>query len=173
MKKEEGVGAGFLLPPLGLHELVCVKAGESVGVAGIITRRDTGGVLLIHHEKTDSWRFPFSVFKPGDGSLLRAVLRMIPHTVVMKPHENFMRMQFVPIGRASIAHFKMVAFTGIQVPGALIERFPEMRCVWVTNEAEFAKYYQQTPKQSVMRELVAEAVRKGAFFGHEQGAMAA
>jgi hypothetical protein len=162
-------------PLSGLHEAVCYRKGDELGVVGILTRRDEGGILLVHHEVSNSWRLPFGYFAPGDGNWVGAAIRMVPRSVVATVDYIDLRMKALGVAR-EVSCLKQVAVAVGEVSRSSLERFPTQKHTWARSADEFFRLYfkspEQPPKLSAMQQLVVEAIKKGAFFTQAQGAMA-
>lgn len=163
---------GVKLEPLsGLHEAVRYGKGDELGVMGILTRRDEGSILLVHHEPSDSWRLPFGFFMPGDGNWVQAAMRMVPRTLVTTADYIDLRMKALGLAR-EVSRLKQVAVAVGEVSPGSLARFPTQRHSWVKSEEEFTKLCLGSPTPSAMKLLVAAAIEKGAFFKQAQGAIA-
>lgn len=158
-------------PLSGLHESVRYGKGDELGVVGILTRRGMGGILLVRHEVSNSWRLPFGSFMPGDGNWVQAAMRMVPRSVITTADYIDLRMKPLGVAR-EVSRLKQVAVAVAEVSPSSLARFPTQEHVWVDNEAQFTNLYLGSPKQSAMKLLVAEAIAKGAFFEKAQGATA-
>ena len=163
---------GVKLEPLsGLHEAVRYKKGDELGVVGIITRRGKGGILLVHNEVSNSWRLPFGFFMLGDGSWVGAAMRMVPRSVITTVDYIDLKMKALGVAR-EVSRLKQVAVATAEVSPSVLARFPTQSHVWVDSEAQFAELCLGAPALPPMKLLVAEAIKKGAFFKQAQGAMA-
>jgi hypothetical protein len=147
----------------GLHEAVRYGKGDELGVVGILTRKGEGSILLVHHAASDSWRLPFGFFAPGDGNWVGAALRMVPDSVVANVDYIGLKMKALGVAR-EVSRLKQVAVVVGEVPPSSLARFPTQRHSWVRSEEEFAELCLGSSMQSAMKLLVAEAIKKGAFF---------